>query len=499
MRLSLMRFAAVPTAVLALCLAAPAVAGTSRFPATLLQDGNMIPAHASASGEPKEGPAARRRLEVIRSPYRAIDERRNVRTGEIQLHFEIGVVNRDLLARGVAATAAALFDSDGWTAPFSKASPLQLILGRARGETPSVSGWEQRDRVGLLVRPMIFVPAADREPEAILLDVAHQMALLAVRQVAPDEADWAAEAMAEWLALRALGYTAAPVLENDPFAAESGTLAAPDAATRFLLEASARVGAAAVRSAWEEAGAEAGDDAETFLRGLGSRGHAGGLPGLLAELVSQRAAEAVAGRPASRLPYSADVALNPPAPLGWRRLVFRTSDERGGVEITSPESVSATRAVLIYRGTSGEYDTLDLLPGHVSELPLAGSAQLSFVLADGRDGDSTWRLRRVADYPAAVVASGAEWRDGAVQLSWRTSSHRDLAAWVVVRYEEDGLETRELGRELVPTADASTTGFSYQVADRDALPGHRYRYRVLALTASGFLSEAFEAAVVAAR
>ena len=122
MRLSLMRFAAVPTSALALCLAAPAVAGTSRFPATLLQDGNTVPAHASASGEPKDEAAARRRLEVVRSPYRSIDERRTVRTGEIQLHFETGVTNRDVLAKGVAATAAALFDADGWTAPFSRTS-----------------------------------------------------------------------------------------------------------------------------------------------------------------------------------------------------------------------------------------------------------------------------------------------------------------------------------------------------------------------------------------
>jgi hypothetical protein len=495
-----MRRASVPTAALiAVSLAAPALAGTSRFPAVHLQDGSVVPAHSSAAGEPKDGAAARRRQEIVRSPYRALEERRIVRSGEIQLQFEAGVGNRDALAHGVASTAAALFDTDGWAAPFSRAYPLQLILGRSRGDVPSASGWEQRDRVGLLVRPVIVVAAAEREPDAVLLDVAHQMALLSVRQVAPDESAWAAEAMAEWLALRALGYSASPVLESDPFAAESGTLEAPDAGARFLVESAARLGATAVRIAWEEAGVEPGDDAEAFLRDLGARAHSAGLPGLLAELVSRRVAEAVDGRPATRLPYVSDVALSPPGSLGWRRIAFRTFDERGGVEITAPESASTTRAVLVYRGVSGEYDTLDLAPGQVSELPLAGSALLSFVLADGRDGDSTWHLRRVPDYPAAVVASGAEWRDGAVQVSWRTSSHRDLAAWVLVRYEEDGLDTKELGRELIPTADASTTGFSYQVADRDALPGHRYRYRVLALTASGFLSEAFEAAVVAAR
>ena len=245
-----------------------------------------------------------------------------------------------------------------------------------------------------------------------------------------------------------------------------------------------------------------GDDAEAFLRDLAARSGAASLPDAIAGTVAGRVASAAArrGAPAAavarRAWLLAPVSAPGPAPLGWRRASLRTEDERGGVEMALPETgFRAGRVLLFYRGDAGDFDVLGVLPGETRFLPAAGTSGIHVVLTDGDGSDLALRLRRAPEYPAALSASGAEWRSGAVEVAWSTAQHRDLLAWVVERREEtpDGEGVPSL--ETLPAATESSDATTYLFVDREARAGARYRYRVLALTQDGLVSEAFEARV----
>jgi hypothetical protein len=351
------------------------------------------------------------------------------------------------------------------------------------------------------------VSASGRQGAAVLLDALHQIALLSVRQAAPDEAAWAAEGVAEYLARRAVGVAGPPVPEDDPFLEDGGVLASPPVLAAFLdaLEARLPKGAADVREAWEAAGLAPGDDAESFLRDLAARpAAAGSLADALTETVVSRLASAssLRGAPVAAIPRRVWLLGAAPSagplPLGWRRASLRTEDERGGVEIALPETgFRSARAVLFYRGDAGELDAMPVRPGETRLLPASATSGVHVVLADGDGSDVVFRLRRVPEYPATLVASSAEWRGGAVEVAWSTAQHRDLLAWVIERREETPEGEGPPVVETLPAATASPDVTGYLFVDREARAGARYRYRVLALTTDGFLAEAFEARVQA--
>ena len=491
--------------VLAGALSGSAWAASPRAGDLPLADGSVVPAHATGAGDLSDREAARRRAELLRSPYTQPGERRLLLGGEVVAIFEPSVPAeaREAAVRAAERTVRDVLDRDGWTRPFSTSSPLTILLVHLSPDLPALVGWDGREK-GRLARAVLAVGSAGRTPEGVAFDVARGVALLAVRQAGPDEAGWAVEGLAELLAREALGLTAPPVAGASPFLKPRGSLASPSAAALFLAEASRceASGRAGLRTAWEEAGELKGDDAEAFFRAVGSRGE-DGAEGLLARLVGDAvAAVPDAADPASSLGLEpGELPLAAPGPLGWARVTFERLDERAGLEVALPDTRAArgARAVLVYRPASGEPDTLALAPGAARILPLSGAGALSLVFVDGSDsGELSVGLRRVPGYPAVLASTGAEWRDGAVQVSWRTSSHQDLLAWVVARYRE-GVDGRLAldGREIVPTTDASDEGSVYQLVDRDALPGQRYRYRVSALTLDGLLAEAFEAAVEA--
>lgn len=501
------RVARLAAAMALLGAASAHSAPAGRFSSQRLVDGTIAPAHSSQSGEPSDSAAARRRAEILGSPYAQISERRSLRGGEIVLALPAelapGVAER--LACGVVSATAELFHQEGWSAPFSARSPLLLLVTRDRGDVPATSGWDGRDH-GDLVHPVVAV-AGGRGPEAVLLSAVQQIALLTVRQAAPEEAGWAAEGVAEWLARRALGYDADPVAAEDPLVAESGSLRSPETLARFLQILTDRLpgGAGEIRHVWEELGLVRGDDGETFVRELGNRTDTAGVAGLLSEQVARRLGSAGLSEPAAdvrRRTVLGEVSVTAPEPLGWSCLSFRTGEERGALEIVLPSEpgVAAGRAVVLYRGPMGGFDTVPLAPGAGRVVPISGTRRLALVLADGDAGELFVRLRRLTDYPAVLLGGGAEWRDGAVQITWKTSAHRDLLGWVVVRYgESDEGDPVEEARQIVPSSAAAQAGYAYNFADRDVDAGHRYRYRVFALTTEGLLAESFEAVVVAGR
>jgi hypothetical protein len=500
-------------AVASVALPAWAESGGSivRLPAQALANGTLVPAHASISGDPSDASAAMRRQEILRSPYLQVSERKNVRGGEIVIGFQNAFPQelQDRFLRTVSSSVASLCDRDGWPRPFSSRMPLQIFVGRQRQEPIAASGWEGRDAEGF-VHPVVAINVSERDPEVGIFDAVRQVSLLSVRLIGSDKAGWAVEGMAEWLTRRLLGYQGEPSPENDALLEETGALSSPLAFAEYLelLERHLPHGAADVRAAWEEAGANRSEDAELFLRTLSQRVDPRGLAGFLADSITRKLSSPSADRWIAssaadwRTLQPGELDAGAPGPLGWRRVALRTSEERGGLEIGVPDGTgcSSARAVLFYRGNRSEFDALELVPGIPKTVPLSGTARVHLLLVDGAEpGELFVRLERVPDYPAALVTFAAEWRDDAVQLTWRTSSHRDLLAWVVVRSEEIDDQVVELGRELVPTADFSKGGFAYHVRDGEALVGHRYRYRILALTLDGMLSEAFETFLVPRR
>ncbi len=481
-----------------------------RFPEVVLRNGTVIPAHVSLSGDPSDLAAARRRQELAGSPYRQLGERRWLRRGEILAVFESSIARerRDRIADDVEAIASALFDRDAWPKPYSNLSPLQVLLvsKRSGDESVAVAGWEGRERSRGLFRPLIAVEVGDRGADAVRIDLAHQLALLTVRQSAPEEAGWVAEGMAEWLARRVFGLVDEPTPETDLLLAESGTLRDPATLALFLEHVSRSLdeGPAAIRSTWEEAGFARGDDAEAFVRELADRVDGKGLATVFADLLvsrlgAPRAELRLLGDTATRtgLPIG-DVAIQAPGRLAFRRLSLRRLDEPGGLEIGLASTCgSSGRALLLYRGDRGRFDSVRLEPGVSEVLPLSGAELLSVILVDGAgDADQLLHVRRVVDYPAVLSSAATEIADGAVHVTWRTLRHRGLLAWVVSRTEvgePDMAASTERERErvdLVPTVEESESGMSYHLVDRDAAPGKSYRYRVSALTANGFLSEA---------
>lgn len=502
MRLSAPGRLAAPLAFATL-LALPGAAAPVRVEGLVLADGSFVPAHVAVGGDLSDREAARRRAELLRSPFTQVSEKRGVLGGEVVAAFEPAVAAelREAALRALDRTVRDVLDRDGWTRPFSAASPLTLLLVHLRPDVPVLAAWDGREK-GRLARPVLAVGTSGRTAEAVAFDVARGVALLAVRQAAPDEAGWAVDGLAEFLAGEALGLTAAPQAGASPFLAGQGSLATPPAAALFLRQAArlAPSGREGLRAAWDEAGAQRGDDAEAFFRGAARGAGDDGAAGLLASLVADAVADATTAEASpGRALVPGELALASPAPLGWVRVTFDRLEERAGLELLLPESCAArgARAVLVYRSFSGEPDAIPLAPGTRRVLPLSGAGALSLVLVDGSEsGELAVGLRRVPGYPAVVASSSAEWNEGAVNLGWRTSSHQDLLAWVVSRFRE-GREGGLLldGREIVPTTDASEEGSGFLLVDREALPGARYLYRVAALTRDGFLSEAFETVV----
>lgn len=479
---------------------------SSRFgPVALLVLAASLPCASARAGAPADSPdlaAARRRLEILRAPYGHSAERRALRGGELLLSFDAGVpaALRDDLSRDLPAFVSSLVDQEGWPRPLSIRSPLLVLFSAGPGVT--AAGWDGRERDGTLRSPVVAVPAATRGRGAALFDAANQVALLSVREAAPAESSWAAEGVAAWLARRLLGPDAAPAWAEDPLLGETGSLTSPAVLAAFLepLEKGLPGGAVDVREAWEQAGERSGDDAEAFLRDLSFRSGAGSLGTRLAEIVAARVSAAGPGQGSpvvsKRAWLAGDVASVAPAPLGWRRVSLQTDDERAGLEISLPDAgARAARLLLFYRGDGG-FDSLPVPSGATRVVPAAGTGSVEVVLADG-DGaaDEPLRVRRVPDYPAALASARAGWANGGVEIAWETSRHRDLLGWIVERRDEADPGAAALVRETLPATSDAEGATDYLWFDRDAVPGHRYRYRVLALTEDGLLGEVFEANV----
>lgn len=480
----------------------PPASAAVAFPSQLLSDGSVVPPHSSLSADPSDAAAARRRSEIVRSPYLQSAERRFVAAGEAEVVFDPSTTpdRRARLASLAEETLRRLFEEARWVRPFSPRSPVTLLLVARRtpgADGPSVAAWERRERGGF-AKPLVLVEVEGRPDDAVRLDLARQLALLSARFTSPSAEPWALEAVAEWAGRRAAGLSADPAPSADPLLAVAGSVASAPAAAAVLGWAEGAAGGpGALREAWEAAGA-AGSGGEGFLRELASRLGVG--PGeLIADALSRRSsAAAFAGVSLPAAPAAGESALRAPSPFGWSW--FEIPAPRGasdGTEILVAPSTAAraARALLAYRGALGPGDVVPVLPGIPTPLATSPGGGRLLVVGGGEEGSTEpselrVSIRPLAGYPAAVEGLAARRAPGRVEVSWRTASHRDLLAWLVVR-ESGGEQAASSSLDpldLVPTTDVSDDGMSYLLVDR-LPPSGALRYHLWALTVSGTLAD----------
>ncbi len=486
-------------------LGMPAQGAVARFPGVRTESSLStlaIPEWTSSGGDVSEAGAVRRRLDLGKSPYFANAERRSLGWGGADMAADGNVRSavKDAVAKAFSAIPAKL-ERAGLPSPFSESNHLLVLLSERRaGEAlPGLVGWEGRAGTKL-IRPVIAVDSTGRTPESVAAEVQHLTFILALRRAAGsvDESrsdGWLVEGIAGALTLDVLGFSGSAASRHPALQADAGSPRTPSTAAAFLAFCISRLpaGSADLRAAWEENNAKGDARPEAFFGEIARRSGLS-LAALFAEALTE--GTSIAGATDRGEPL-ADTVLVAPAALGFRRAAFRGSEEeQGGVELTLSGDATAG-AIVEYQGPGGEYDAAPVPADRPLLLPVSGVSRLSLVLVGGsatEEGAPALRLSRIAGYPVSMGASSAAWADGAVQIAWRTRTHRDLLAFSVTRLSEsrDGILTAE-SRELVPTSEVSESGFAYHFVDREALPGHRYYYRVHAITSAGVLSEAFAA------
>ena len=192
---------------------------------------------------------------------------------------------------------------------------------------------------------------------------------------------------------------------------------------------------------------------------------------------------------------TADRALPTPAPqldLSFAqtglRLVALPGDT-GAVAVQTLASGHATGWVVVKYALTGSFDAVQLNPAAEVNVPLRGVEWAAVVaVGEGPDGRLALNCRPLADYPVRVsrwdfLAGG----DNA-SLAWETQRQEGLKGFVV-----EALRTDVRGgwsvmrRTMVPVAADGESSFGYTFVDGDTkgVGG----YRLLALTADGFLAE----------
>jgi hypothetical protein len=414
---------------------------------------------------------------------------------------------------GLAATRRLFVDQMGLTAP----GPTDVVLARLGG---GVDGYlvppGRRDG-----RPLLMIEAAPRGGAGAARNAAmHQFAHATLLAAGPAVPAAFGEAIATWAVLKIAGGPEGRVtarlaerlskldagLETDDLA-----LAAGNAAWfAFLDEA---YGLTAVGLSIEElsTGAPTATALDRALRravgepftsafrdfhlwSVLTGGRADGRHFSFADrLPSPSFADTVEGLPA--LSVQADP---PVSPLGAAHVLFRPSENRGGMNVRFEGEVgSRWEADLLLTDPFGRVRRLALpltaeARGEVT-VPLNRVAE-AILLVRNLDGEGrsprryTWSAHRDPGYPceiSAVDVRDADSPAGGVLVAWETASESALAGFNVLRRREGARGEIRINPIWVPSLGDSTTPAAYQFLDTTAAPGVRYLYRIEAVTPEG--------------
>jgi hypothetical protein len=107
---------------------------------------------------------------------------------------------------------------------------------------------------------------------------------------------------------------------------------------------------------------------------------------------------------------------------------------------------------------------------------------------DGAAHRYTYAVHRDRGYPVEIASLEARSEADAVDVSWETTSERELIGFNVLRVREGGGAETVVNPVWIPALGEFDELTSYQFADRSAEPGVDYVYRLQAITADGLTS-----------
>ncbi len=170
------------------------------------------------------------------------------------------------------------------------------------------------------------------------------------------------------------------------------------------------------------------------------------------------------------------------------RLVALPGDT-GALAVQTLASGHATGWVVVKYALTGSFDAVPLNPAAEVNVPLRGIEWAAVVaVGEGPDGRLALNFRPLADYPVSVSRWDFLAGEDNASLAWETQRQEGLKGFVV-----EALRTDVRGgwsvmrRTMVPVATDGESSFGYTFVDGDTkgVGG----YRLLALTADGFLAE----------
>jgi hypothetical protein len=163
--------------------------------------------------------------------------------------------------------------------------------------------------------------------------------------------------------------------------------------------------------------------------------------------------------------------------------------DAGAVAVFPVQSDRAEAWVAVRYALTGAFDAVPLSPRAEVAVPLKGLAWAGVVVV-GLKAESSLSLavRTLTDYPVEIRRWDFLAGDQTVTLTWETQHHEGLRAFVVEALQAgDNASWSVLRRTIVPVADNGEGSFGYAFVDE--APDDVTAYRLLALTADGFLAE----------
>jgi hypothetical protein len=159
------------------------------------------------------------------------------------------------------------------------------------------------------------------------------------------------------------------------------------------------------------------------------------------------------------------------------------------VAVLPIQSERAEAWVAVRYPLTGGFDAVPLSPRAEVAVPLRGLAWAGVVVV-ALDDESSMSLavRPLTDYPVRIKRWDFLAGDQTVTLTWETEHHDGLRAFVVEALQADASTSWSvLRRTIVPVAENGEGSFGYAFVDEAS--DEVAAYRLLALTADGFLAE----------
>jgi hypothetical protein len=169
--------------------------------------------------------------------------------------------------------------------------------------------------------------------------------------------------------------------------------------------------------------------------------------------------------------------------------VVALSDEAGAVAVLPLQADRAEGWVAVRYALTGTYDVVPLDARAEVTVPLRGVAWAGVIaVAGGSDASLSLAVRPVPDYPVQIRRWDFLATERSVTLSWETQRETGLQAFVVEALAESaGGAWTVVRRTILPAAAQGERPFAYAFVDEEH--AGVTAYRLLALTADGFLAE----------